>query len=163
MKTATGYLCDYAAYHRDKRNIATHFVGIPMIVVAVAMLLAAAHPYAAYAAIAAVSVFYFVLDVRLGLAMLVFDGVALWLGLQGGLWLGVGLFAVGWVFQFVGHYFEGKKPAFVDDLIGLVIGPLFVVAEAGFMLGLRKSLQADIEAKVGPTLVRPRAAATSKA
>lgn len=163
MKTAPQYLSDYAAYHRDKRNIATHFVGIPMIVVAVAMLLAAAHPYAAYAAIAAVTVFYFVLDVRLGLAMLVFDGAALWLGLQGGLWLGVGLFAVGWVFQFVGHYFEGKKPAFVDDLIGLIIGPMFVVAEAGFMLGLRKSLQADIEAKVGPTLVRQRTPAPSKA
>jgi uncharacterized membrane protein YGL010W len=31
----------------------------------------------------------------------------------------MGLFFVGWLFQFSGHYFEGRKPAFVDDLIGL--------------------------------------------
>jgi uncharacterized membrane protein YGL010W len=40
MKTLTDQLANYAAYHRDRRNIATHFVGIPMIVVAVATLLA---------------------------------------------------------------------------------------------------------------------------
>ena len=39
MKSFVDYLSQYAAYHRDKRNIATHFVGIPMIVVAVAILL----------------------------------------------------------------------------------------------------------------------------
>ena len=32
----------------------------------------------------------------------------------------------------------------------LIIGPLFVVAEAGFLLGLRRELQHDIEARVGP-------------
>ena len=52
-------------------------------------------------------------------------------------WLGwsLGCFVVGWVFQFVGHYWEGRKPAFVDDLRGLLIGPMFVVAEAWFALG----------------------------
>ena len=63
--------------------------------------------------------------------------------------LGVGLFVVGWVFQFVGHYFEGKKPAFVDDLMGLVIGPLFVVAEILFLIGFFKDLKASIEQHAG--------------
>ncbi|MEW5971468.1 MAG: Mpo1-like protein, partial [Pseudomonadota bacterium] len=53
-------------------------------------------------------------------------------------------FVVGWVFQFVGHYFEKKKPAFVDDVIGLAIGPLFVLAEFIFILGFRKPLHARI-------------------
>ena len=159
MKTATQFLTEYAGYHRDKRNIATHFIGIPMIVIAVAMLLASLHPFAAYAVIGAGCVFYFLLDVRLGLAMLAFNGAALWLGLQGGLVYGIALFVLGWAFQFVGHYYEGKKPAFVDDLVGLLIGPLFVVTEAGFMLGLRKPLQQEIEARVGPTLIRQRGAA----
>ena len=39
MKTLTDHLAQYAAYHRDRRNIATHFIGIPLIVVAVAVLL----------------------------------------------------------------------------------------------------------------------------
>ena len=40
MRTATELLTQYAAYHRDRRNIATHFVGVPMIVFGVAVLLA---------------------------------------------------------------------------------------------------------------------------
>ncbi|MEX5669899.1 Mpo1-like protein, partial [Pseudomonas neuropathica] len=39
MKSLVDHLGQYATYHRDPRNIATHFVGIPVIVVAVAVLL----------------------------------------------------------------------------------------------------------------------------
>ena len=42
MKTLTDHLAQYAAYHRDPRNISTHFVGVPMIVLAVASLLSGA-------------------------------------------------------------------------------------------------------------------------
>ena len=40
MSTATQLMAQYAAYHRDRRNIASHFVGVPMIVFAVGILLA---------------------------------------------------------------------------------------------------------------------------
>ena len=86
-----------------------------------------------------------------------------WVALQTtAVWLatGVGLFAVGWVIQFVGHYYEGRKPAFVDDLVGLIVGPLFVVAEWAFALGLRKEVQAAIEQRSGPVRLRTRQAAT---
>ena len=33
MTSLADRLASYAEYHRDKRNIATHFVGIPMILV----------------------------------------------------------------------------------------------------------------------------------
>ena len=33
MKSLVDRLVSYAEYHRDKRNLATHFVGIPMILV----------------------------------------------------------------------------------------------------------------------------------
>ena len=81
-----------------------------------------------------------------GLAMawpLSAQSTALWL------WSGVGLFVVGWVIQFVGHIWEGRKPAFVDDLVGLVIGPLFVVAEVVFALGMRRELHNAITARAG--------------
>jgi len=39
-----------------------------------------------------------------------------------GLPLAVGLFSTGWGFQFAGHWFEGKKPSFVDDKRMLLIG-----------------------------------------
>ena len=67
-------------------------------------------------------------------------------------WLawGLGTFVVGWVIQFVGHYYEGKKPAFVDDLRGLLVGPMFVTGEALFALGWGKALLAEIEAPRRP-------------
>ena len=39
MKSLESHLTTYARYHRDRRNIATHFVGIPMIVLGVTSLL----------------------------------------------------------------------------------------------------------------------------
>ena len=39
MQTLTDQLSKYAAFHRDRRNVVTHFIGIPMIVLAVAALL----------------------------------------------------------------------------------------------------------------------------
>jgi uncharacterized membrane protein YGL010W len=39
------------------------------------------------------------------------------------LWLAVlGLFVVGWSFQFVGHYYEGKPPEFTKDWRFLFVG-----------------------------------------
>lgn len=167
MRTLTDQLANYAAYHRDTRNIATHFAGIPMIVVAVTILLSRPElPIPgllidltpALVLTVVVAVFYLRLDLRLGLVMAVLLGASLalshWIAARStGLWLGAGfgLFVVGWIFQFVGHIYEGRKPAFVDDLIGLLIGPLFVVAEVAFAFGLRRELLRDIEARVGPT------------
>ncbi|MNT74574.1 hypothetical protein D3C72_2134020 [compost metagenome] len=69
------------------------------------------------------------------------------------------MFVVGWVIQFVGHHYEGRKPAFVDDVTGLIIGPLFVVAELGFLLGLRKEVEHAVEERAGPTCIREKNAA----
>ena len=172
MKTLAEQLTQYAAYHRDRRNIATHFVGIPMIVLGVAALLArpmlvvGGLPLAPIVPVTIGALaFYFVLDLRYGLVMTALFGLSTWVGLRigmepTGMWLALalGLFAVGWVIQFAGHAFEGRKPAFVDDMVGLLVGPLFIVAEAGFALGLRAELRHDIEAQVGPTVIRDAAA-----
>lgn len=173
MKSLVEHLSQYAAYHRDPRNIATHFVGIPLIVVAVTILLSrpgwdVAGMWLSPALIAAAASvwFYLRLDLRLGLVMGLLLGLCLWLGqmlaLQStGLWLsaGLGAFVLGWIIQFVGHYYEGRKPAFVDDLSGLIIGPLFVVAEAAFMLGLCPQLKKAVEANAGPVAIRHKNAA----
>jgi uncharacterized membrane protein YGL010W len=47
----------------------------------------------------------------------------------------------------------------MDDIVGLLIGPLFVMAEMGFGLGLRREVQQAIEARSGP--VRQRQAPAS--
>jgi len=40
MRTATELLAQYAEYHRDRRNIVSHLVGVPMIVFGIGVLLA---------------------------------------------------------------------------------------------------------------------------
>jgi uncharacterized membrane protein YGL010W len=168
MKNLVEHLSQYAAYHRDPRNIATHFVGIPMIVVAVTVLLSRpgldlAGMWLSPALLVAMlsAWFYLRLDQRFGLVMGLLLGLCLWLGqvlaLQSTMvWLsaGLGLFVAGWVIQFVGHHYEGRKPAFVDDISGLIIGPLFVVAELAFMLGMCQELKQAIERNVGPVAIR---------
>jgi uncharacterized membrane protein YGL010W len=173
MKTGVEQLTQYAAYHRDRRNIATHFFGIPLIVFAV-LVLTSRVGLGSVGGIAVTlatilwlvsSLYYIKLDIAIGVVMTLLHGVMLaatsWLApLSTAVWLtsGVGLFIFGWVLQFIGHHYEGRKPAFVDDLVGLVVGPMFVVTEAIFAFGLRKKLQEQIEAKVGPTLNRQQAA-----
>lgn len=40
-----------------------------------------------------------------------------------GLWpLALGMFVLGWIFQFVGHYVEGKPPEFFHDWRFLLVG-----------------------------------------
>ncbi|MFM0341250.1 Mpo1 family 2-hydroxy fatty acid dioxygenase [Paraburkholderia fungorum] len=179
MRTLTEQLTQYAAYHRDRRNIATHFIGIPMIVLALAVLLSrpafayGALPFAlspAWVLFAVATVYYLILDVPLGAMMALVSVLCVacgqWLAAQSTLaWLatGIGLFLVGWVFQFIGHVaYEHRKPAFVDDVMGLVIGPLFVLAEALFGFGLRPALREAIEARVGPTRINADRAAAHR-
>lgn len=41
----------------------------------------------------------------------------------GRLWMiALGLFIVGWILQFIGHYFEGKPPEFFKDWRFLLVG-----------------------------------------
>jgi uncharacterized membrane protein YGL010W len=174
FRPARELLVQYARYHRDPRNIATHFVGIPMIVFAIGVLLARPNwgnlatglgPLAYNPALilwAAATLWYLSRgEFFLGLAVSLLNGALIALAAplaDGGTlaWLawGLGLFALGWIFQFVGHYYEGRKPAFADDLVGLLVGPLFVTAEALFGLGWGHALRQEIERRAGPTRLR---------
>ena len=162
-------MVQYAHYHRDRRNILTHLVGIPLIFTAIGVWLAqpvwslgALALTPAWLAWALTSLWYLSRGVALlGLATCAVNGglIALahalvpWAAGWGlsGLQTGLLLFGVGWVLQFVGHFFEGRKPAFVDDIVGLLIGPMFVVAEVLMALGVLAELRGQVEQQAGPT------------
>jgi uncharacterized membrane protein YGL010W len=169
LRPAQELLTQYALYHRDKRNIATHVVGVPMIVFAVGVLLARSswdlggvHLTPAWCALA---LFVFWSLTRGELALNVIScalvGALMWLAhdvAKGSTaqWLawGVGSFVLGWAIQFIGHYYEGRKPAFVDDITGLIVAPMFVVLEVLAPLGMFKGLMQDIEKVAGPVRLR---------
>ncbi len=43
------------------------------------------------------------------------------------LWLSMAIWIAAWLGQFYGHHVEGAKPAFLDDVVFLLIGPLFIL------------------------------------
>jgi uncharacterized membrane protein YGL010W len=172
MKSLTDQLANYASYHRDRRNIATHFIGIPMILFSIILLLSrpiwwanAVIPATPALLVSVVmGLYYLRLDIPLGLFMGIILVSMLKLAAPLAIadtssWLtwGIGLFVVGWIFQSIGHIWEGKKPAFLDDIIGLIIGPLFVATELVFALGGRAELHAEITRRVGKTRVGKKA------
>ena len=167
MTTIEQNLTQYAAYHRDRRNIATHFVGVPMIVFAVVLALAVVEipagpvvlTLAALTSIAACA-YYLRLELTLGITMALVlfamcagaSEITHRVGTGAALGIALAVFVVGWAIQFLGHKWEGMKPAFFDDVMQLVIGPLFVCAEIFFLLGARPVLKSYIEERVGPTV-----------
>ena len=145
-------LATYASYHRDGRNRATHFVGIPLIVFSLFIPLAwlrldlAGHTISVglLVGIAALAL-WIMLDWAIGLAMALVLAPMWYLGervASAGMTVGWIVFALafvgGWVFQLVGHVFEGKRPALVDNLFQALIGPMFLMAEIFVWLGLRR-------------------------
>ena len=137
MRRVDALLSDYAFFHRTRGNLVCHAFGITLIVFAIlSMLLAVPLPgarpaTAAEVIIAAALVFYLTLDLPLAaaaLAELVLLDLA---GRAIGNWkVGLAAFAVGWVFQGVGHArFEKNRPAFFRNLAHLLVGPLFLLNE----------------------------------
>lgn len=53
-------------------------------------------------------------------------------------WSALVLWLVAWAVQVWGHKVEGKKPSFTDDLVFLLVGPVFVSLELAYKLGLSR-------------------------
>ena len=169
FRPATTLMVQYAHYHRDRRNIATHLVGVPLIFMAIGIMLTqpqwvvgGALLTPAWLVWGLTSLWYLTRgNWLLGLTTVVVNGLLITLahklapmatpiGLQG--WqLGLALFVMGWIIQFVGHYWEGRKPAFVDDIVGLLVGPMFVVGEVLMAVGLLGQMRMAIERQAGPS------------
>jgi len=148
-------LANYASYHRDARNRATHFIGIPAIVFAILLPLALLRSGGISAAVVVALlalIGWVALDRVIGLAMAVvllpmllvaewiarsFAGTTVWI-------VFAVLFIGGWAFQLVGHAWEGRRPALADNLFQTFIGPMFLMAEVLMALGLKQELKAAI-------------------
>lgn len=145
MKKVDQLLQDYAFYHQTKGNVACHFVGIPLIVLGILMMLVNVRLLqtgvvwitAAEVVIALSVVYYLTLDVRFALGMLVFSAACDAVGRL--CWTvpidpwkpGLAAFIVGWIFQGIGHArYEKKSPAFLRNLVHLMVGPVFLLNEA---------------------------------
>ena len=119
--------------HQNPTNKLIHFICVPAIVFSVLGLLWAASPYATYAVLILALLFYLRLSFKIMLATALMLAPMVW-GLSqmdSHLYPSLAIFVVAWIFQFVGHKIEGKKPSFFEDLQFLLIGPIWVL---GFLM-----------------------------
>ena len=140
MKRIDALLTDYAAYHQTRGNVICHFVGIPLIMFGIFSMLQQVHfgsvagisLTAAEVLVLLVSVYYFTLDVRLAIGMLIATVLIDFAAFAVGDWkIGLAAFVFGWIFQGVGHaVYEKRSPAFTKNLLHLLVGPIFLVNEA---------------------------------
>ncbi|MSP75803.1 MAG: DUF962 domain-containing protein [Rhodospirillaceae bacterium] len=149
-------LASYASVHRDWRNKATHFVGIPVIVFSLLLILSLWHfevggrDWTLSLAVAIAAVLgWMALDLGVGIVMALAmapawyaaEALAVALGSPSAVWTAfIVLFVGGWVLQFLGHHYEGKRPALLDNIFQGFIGPMFLVAEALVVMGQRRDL-----------------------
>jgi len=132
----------YGLSHTHPVNEHIHMVAIPAIMLSLIGLMFAIHPAIALAFFSASMVYYARLSWPFTICMLLFSSVLLALvdalDVHGVLVpVSVVVFVVAWIFQFIGHRIEGKKPSFFEDLQYLWVGPLFVLSKGFLRLGLR--------------------------
>lgn len=146
MRSEAEFLTEYAKSHQNRTNQIVHMICVPAIFLATLGLFwlvplgrwlgldAAVAPWVNLATVSALPV------------MLFYARLSSWSFITGAVWLalsfaavialqaaGVPLFSfflavwlIAWAVQFWGHKVEGAKPSFADDLVFLLIGPLFV-------------------------------------
>lgn len=152
----------YAAYHQEKRNVAIHVVGVPLISYSVLIPMSWVPLFAvsgftvtlAMVFTAAILAYYYYLDIGFALgATVLYVGMLALAGYTAGFGYGVGMtvfciaFFGGWIAQFYGHYaFEKVRPALFDNLFqALFSAPIFVVADVYFKLGFRHNVEKEVK------------------
>lgn len=154
MSKVERLLGEYRESHQNETNQLIHNIFVPLIFLsAIGILWDVKLPIALdflggeplnVAMIVAVLVFAYYLSLSfavsvgimsvtaLGMvACYLYDGaVSIWL-------ISLIIFVVSWIFQFVGHKIEGKKPSFLKDLEFFLVGPMWVLTKLYNKLGIK--------------------------
>lgn len=149
MRTAQEWLDAYGESHQNPINKKIHWVCIPWIMISILGLFAALpNPFGVgwmnwAVVVAGLAIGYYALiSIPLALGMLIVSTIMLSIvqlmsGLPIPLWVSsLVIFVIAWVFQFIGHKIEGKKPSFFQDLQFLLIGPMWLLAAIYRRIGI---------------------------
>jgi uncharacterized membrane protein YGL010W len=148
-------LDNYSADHQNPTNQLIHVLCVPAIAWSVTAMLwpipapfpteHAWSPFGFWASVAMCVAWaaYWRLSRKLAAGMLVAFVATIvlnrWLAATIGpmnvLWLGVGVFVVAWIAQFIGHHIEGKRPSFLTDLVYLLVGPIWTLRKLYTRMG----------------------------
>ena len=144
MNKINSLLDAYGESHKNATNKLIHWICVPAIFFSIVGLVSII-PFPmelsiyeginmswALIALALVLIYYVSLSFPLALGMFLFSIACLFLCskinlLSAPLWIYLTIFAASWVFQFIGHNIEGKKPSFLKDIQFLLIGPAWLM------------------------------------
>jgi len=139
-------LDEYGESHQNRVNKAFHWVCVPAIVwTVVALIWSIPFPFEigsgivplnwAVVALVLAQIYYFRLSRRLGMGLMLYNLLMLWLtavieeASPWPLWqVALAVFVIAWIGQFIGHIFEGKRPSFFKDVQFLLIGPAWLMS-----------------------------------
>ena len=153
MKKIDLLLEEYGSSHKNKTNKFIHWICVPAIFFSIVALIWSIplgplenlkiynFQLINWATISLVLVvFYYIkLSPLLTIGMVLFSTICLYITnllenlinsgkIEFQLWLiALAIFAVSWIFQFIGHEIEGKKPSFLKDVQFLLIGPAWLM------------------------------------
>ncbi|MEO5830236.1 MAG: Mpo1-like protein [Rhodanobacter sp.] len=154
MRTMQDWLDSYSSDHRNPTNQLLHWFCVPPIVWSVIALLwtipvpASLLRPGSWAVLVMVLAFYWYWrrSHRLAAGLLIvfallglFTNYLYWrLGAAQLCYLAIGVFAVAWIGQFIGHKIEGRKPSFLTDVSYLLIGPAWLMSKLFRKLGFKQ-------------------------
>ncbi|MGL6127103.1 DUF962 domain-containing protein [Chryseobacterium artocarpi] len=150
MRKVDLLFAEYSKSHRNATNKFIHWICVPLIfcsILGFISLIPSSHFCVSYfgcisivslVAVALISLYYIRLSLLIGITMILIMLLAehfiyltnISIGKQS--WIVyLSVFVITWIFQFIGHKIEGKKPSFLKDLQFLLIGPIWLL---GFIL-----------------------------
>lgn len=150
MRKVDLLFAEYSKSHRNTINKMIHWICVPLIfwtILGFVSLVPAPHLCISYfgcisivsiITVVLITLFYVRLSFRISLIMIMMMFLAEYfiyltnisLGKQSWI-LYMLVFIITWVFQFIGHQIEGKKPSFMQDIQFLLVGPIWLL---GFIL-----------------------------
>lgn len=153
MRQIDQYFERYSENHRNSINKTIHWLAVPAIFFSIMGLIWSIPvpqalqftPYFNWAsiAIALALYYYYRLSPVIAFGMLIVTFIMSYLIVQieqsgAILWLVcLWIFVIAWIFQFIGHKVEGKKPSFFEDIQHLLIGPAWLLHFIYRKLGLK--------------------------
>lgn len=156
MRKIDQLFAEYGESHQNHTNKFIHWICVPLIfwsILGFISIIPAPHfcfmyfgciSIASLVAVVLVSIFYFRLSAVIGfimlLLMLLMEHLIYFVNIktETNSWIVfLSVFVLSWIFQFLGHKIEGKKPSFLKDLQFLLVGPAWLLHFILKKLGVR--------------------------
>ncbi|NML56558.1 Mpo1 family 2-hydroxy fatty acid dioxygenase [Chryseobacterium cheonjiense] len=147
---------EYAESHRNSTNKLIHWICVPLVFwsilgfislipsKSIGFIYIGEISYISFAAIVLVTIFYMrlslIISIIMFILMVIMESFAYGINIRfkENAWLVyLFVFVITWIFQFVGHKIEGKKPSFLKDLQFLLVGPIWLLSFIVKKLGIR--------------------------